>query len=375
MKFCLKLLSVFVIFVHLSCVSNPYPALVFADIPNEENKPKENNHFSIEGFSDGNIFNSLTAKAKAMNNADRKKAFYEFLNKNINLFDNVVIEKKSSPPPSVEGKEFTNKFEVEAYIQNGKTKTHISNTDFIAEYPVYEEGKPGKIFTIIKSDENGIVSFEPPAPKNSTDSVLKIYPAFLGSYSETAKTESEKENEDKIQVISGADKNLSEDIKKKIIAEFEYKVATAKKSITSTIAVLDFDQNDVPVYSENTTAVRLLRGLMQKRFLRVGLDEYRELAKSDDTITINAARKKFNGLVTRFIYGRTKIKKIEKNEKGKWVCEIEGSISVWDFKGNTKTADFTGIYSSEGNTKNAAIFNARAILGEKILADKLLYGL
>lgn len=365
MNFYFKLSTLLLFFTCFSCVSTTHSA---SEVSHSESTIKHN---ISSYFQNKDILSALSSASKDLKKTEDKKNFCAFLNGNAGLFNNLLIEKKKSPAPAAAGKPFSDKFEISvSYISIEKNgiKIPAANIPFIIEYPEHDENSTHNIFAKIKSDENGIISFEAPAPRNSADSVLKMYLNFF--YEDENETQNSlSENTELIN------KELNREIKEKIIAQFDYKVQTAKKNITTTIAVLDFDQNNIPVYSANTTAVSLLRGLMQRKFLRAGLDEYRELAKQDDAITVTAAREKFHGLVERFIYGRTRIKRIEQTENKKWVCEIEGTVSVWNFKTNKKDKEFTGFYSAESNTKNGAIFNARSILGEKILSDKLLYGL
>lgn len=358
----------FFIFTFVSCLSTPHSAA--DNSAGQENRLTEKyfyNELFIEELKNDNVIENL-ANTAAKLNIEEKKSFCSFLNEHPQLFENILIEKISVPAPAQAGKPFEKQFEIAVFLKSGETKEPLKNTGFLIEYPESSGNGNRRLFAKTKSGENGVVSFSAPVQNSAIDSVLIMYADFLGA--------ANSDFEGMVPETAGILKEtLNDGIKKNISAEFEYKVATSKKAVTTTIAVLDFDQNNIPLHSENTTAVYLLRGLMQRKFLRTGLDEYRELAKTDDNITVTAARKKFNGLVERFIYGRTKILKIEKEENGTWSCSIEGTVCVWDFKTDRKTNEFKASYFSTGKTKNEAFFNARAKLGETILADKILYGL
>ena len=113
---------------------------------------------------------------------------------------------------------------------------------------------------------------------------------------------------------------------------------------------------------------------MKRGFSRVGLDEYRELAETDEASVIRTAQSKIGTAVDRFIFGRTYIT-VEPAGDNTFVCTIRADISIWDFKQTRKINQFTFEHTAEARTEAQAILLARTDLGETVIAETFNYSL
>ena len=113
---------------------------------------------------------------------------------------------------------------------------------------------------------------------------------------------------------------------------------------------------------------------MKRRFSRIGLDEYRELANADDASVVHAAQAKIGTAVDRFIFGRTYIT-VETAEDNTFICTIRADISIWDFKQARKLHQFTFEHTANAKSKTQSILLARTDLGETVIAETLNYSL
>lgn len=115
-------------------------------------------------------------------------------------------------------------------------------------------------------------------------------------------------------------------------------------------------------------------GLMKRGFTRVGLDEYRELANTDEAVVIRAAQAKIGTAVDRFIFGKTYIT-VKTEDNITFTCTIRADISIWNFKQARKINQFTFTHTAEAKTKAQAILLARTNLGETVIAESFNYSL
>ena len=266
------------------------------------------------------------------------------------LLDAISIEAVSRPAPVNAGSPFTEPFAARVVVTAPEKQFPLDNYPITVLYPSSGTGSSLKT-ELIRTDAEGFLYFTPPTPERACDGTLFfcLYPARKNT-----------------ALTSDAADNLS--------VSFSYKVATTEKRIPTIIAILDYDENNQPVYSHNITATRLLAGLMKQGFGRIGLDEYRELAESDETAVIRAAQAKIGNSVDRFIFGKTFIT-LDTAKEDSVACTIRAEISVWDFKQALKTNRFTFEYTAEAKTKTQAITLARSRLGESVIVESFKYNL
>lgn len=260
----------------------------------------------------------------------------------------ISLERLSEPAPVTAGSAFDQPFTIRAVVTTPERQFPLDNYPLKVSYPSGKEGimKTETVYT----DSEGFLYFTPPVPERATDGVLRFYLSVTG------------------KDVAAAD------IPENLCAVFSFKAATIEKRVPTIIAILDYDENNQPIFSTNITATRLLSGLMKRGFTRIGLDEYEELAGSDETQVIRAAQIKIGSVVERFIFGKTAIE-LETTEDNTVSCRIQADISVWDFKKTQKTKHFTFGYTAEAKTKAQAISSARTALGESVIAEAFTYNL
>lgn len=261
----------------------------------------------------------------------------------------ISIEAISRPAPVNAGSPFTQPFTARVVVTSPGKQFPLDNYPIAVLYPSSGTGSSVKM-EFVRTDADGFLYFTPPTPEKACDGSLFFYLSPEGKGSS----------------LTNAAENL--------FVSFPYKVATTEKRISTIIAILDYDENNTPIFSSNITATRLLTGLMKRGFSRIGLDEYRELAGSDETSVIHAAQSKMGASVDRFIFGRTYIT-VDTANNNMFSCTICADISIWDFKQARKTNQFTFTYTAEAKTKAQAIFLAHTDLGEAVIAETFNYSL
>ena len=267
------------------------------------------------------------------------------------LLNAVSLEAVNQPAPVNAGSPFTRPFAARVMVTVPGKQFPLDNYPITVLYPSSGTGSSLKT-DIVRTDTEGFLYFTPPTPEKACDGTLFFYLSPTGAGDAAS--------------LAAAAKNLT--------ISFLYKVTTREKRIPTIIAILDYDENNNPVFSSNITATRLLTGLMKRGFSRVGLDEYRELAETDEASVIRTAQSKIGTAVDRFIFGRTYIT-VEPAGDNTFVCTIRADISIWDFKQTRKINQFTFEHTAEARTKAQAILLARTDLGETVIAETFNYSL
>lgn len=288
---------------------------------------------------------------EACNGQEENAILIEARNRIQPLLDTISLEAVNQPVPINAGSPFTQPFTARVVVTAPEKQFPLDNYPITVLYPSSGTGSSLKA-DIIRTDIDGFLYFTPPTPERACDGKLFFYlsPAGAGNAASLAATA----------------ENLS--------VSFPYKVATTEKRIPTIIAILDYDENNTPIFSSNITATRLLTGLMKRGFSRIGLDEYRELAQADEVSVIRAAQSKIGAAVDRFIFGNTRIT-VEASEDTTFICTIRANISIWDFKQARKINQFTFEHTVEARTKAQAISLARTDLGETVIAETFNYSL
>ena len=266
------------------------------------------------------------------------------------LLEAISIEAVNKPAPVNAGSPFTQPFTARVVITAPEKQFPLDNYPITVLYPSAGTGSSLKR-ELVRTDSDGFLYFTPPTPNRACDGTLFfcLYPVKK-------------------------DAALTDDATDNLSVSFPYKVATTEKRISSIIAILDYDENNTPIFSSNITSTRLLMGLMKRGFTRIGLDEYRELAHTDENSVIRAAQAKIGAAVDRFIFGKTYIT-VKAAEDNTFICTIRAEISIWDFKQARKINRFTFTHTAKAKTKAQAISLARTDLGETVIAETFNYSL
>ena len=302
---------------------------------------------------------SILEKTNDFSDKNAKLKYCSFINENANLFESLTLTPSLIPTPTNANKDFKSPFVAQINIEDFSL---LKDLEFIVAYPVHKDGKITLAYEKAITDEKGYVSFTSPKSAFAIDNVLTIAINFL-------KTDNLEED---FSIINA---NISEELKVRIIANFDYKVATANRRLSSAIAILDYEQNKRPILNENTTSKHLLMQMMKNGFSRTGLASFAELANSNESKIIENAKETFNGAVELYLYGKTYITNVEHLEDGSWEAKIQGTLNIWNLKKNKKITSFDLTYSSVGKTQRDAILKARRIFGEELLFQKILYNL
>ena len=265
------------------------------------------------------------------------------------LLEVISIDAINGPAPVNAGSPFTRPFTARVVVTTHEKQFPLDNYPITVLYPSSGTGSSLKE-AIVRTDSDGFLYFTPPIPEKACDGTLYFYLSPEGKSTPLT------------------------DTAEKLSVSFHYKVATAEKRIPTIIAILDYDENNTPIFSGNITATRLLTGLMKRGFRRIGLDEYRELAATDEVPVIRAAQSKIGTAVERFIFGRAYIT-VETTEDNAFICTIRADISIWDFKLARKINQFTFTHTAKAKTKAQAILLARTDLGETVIAETFNYSL
>ena len=272
--------------------------------------------------------------------------------------DAVQITKVSVPGDTVSGRPFPRAFSIKAVADRESGSLPLAGLPCTVTYPAYrEDGTRYTESVEIVTNESGLASFTAPVPGYTGRNTL-IVSINVALRDEILAAELRRETGGAFSV------------------SFVHGVETNRKNIPTTLSFLDYDKNGNPVLHNNQTATRLLRPLIQRGFSRIGMADFpRQLAAGDEEKLIAAARAQFGSGVQRFIYGTTRVTSLSRNDDGKWVCTIEGSISVWDFTTNSKTYSTNLTHSAEGASEAAALETARNELSGSIMVDDLRYNL
>ena len=290
----------------------------------------------------GTIYESCTGQEENAILIDARKRIQP-------LLDAVSLEAINRPDPVNAGSPFTQPFTARVVVTTPERQFPLDNYPITVLYPSAGTGSSLKKETV-RTDSDGFLYFMPPTPHQACDGTLFFYLSPEGSGTS----------------LATAAENL--------FVSFPYKVATMEKRIPTIIAILDYDENNTPVFSSNITATRLLTGLMQRGFSRIGLDEYRELANTDESSMLRTAQEKIGSSVVRFIFGKTYVT-LKTEDDSTFSCEIRADISIWDFKQARKINHITFTHTAKAKTKAQALLLARTELGETIIAETFNYSL
>lgn len=304
---------------------------------------------AVERYDTHKAFNVFGTIVKKHNEEKDSTILTDARNTLQPLLQAITFEAVSFPKPVKAGTPFTESFTAQVMVTTPEKQFPLADYPITVMYPSLGTGSTLKT-EFVHTDAEGLISFIPPVPKKACDGELSFY-------------------------LSLTEKDGAPlDTAKHLSISFPYKVASIDKQIPSIIAILDYDENTKPIFSSNLTATRLLMGLMKRKFNRIGLDEYRELAFADESAVIRAAQAKFGSAIDRFIFGKTYIT-IETKEDRTFACTIRARISVWDFKQNQKIHELKFTHTANAATKSQAITRARTEFGETIIAERLNYTL
>lgn len=274
------------------------------------------------------------------------------------LYDAITIEPLGGPAGVSVGSPFEEPFTARVIVTAPEKRFALAHFPVTAAYPSGEGYGAQMQFKTeaLTTDADGLLSFMPPVPVTAVQGELYFYIPYIGAARYGMRAH-------------GSPTEVPANLR----TSFPYKAATTEKKIPTIIAILDYDEHNQPVFSNNITATRTLAGLMKRGFSRIGLDEYRELAEAEEVQVIQAAEDKIGSGIERLVFGKTYIT-VQPSVQGGFTCRIRADISVWNFKQAQKTHQAVFEYSAEAKTEKQAVYRARTELGEHVIAEAFQYG-
>lgn len=271
----------------------------------------------------------------------------------------IKVEKLSDFEKVKAGRAFKNKASAKFSILENNNYSALSNIDILVSYPI-QDGTSSKIeYTMVKTDEDGVASFSLEAFHYPLLSEVKFIPKLLN-------------NTDSVPLEFEA---FDREEYPNLLVSFPCKVAANKKrGLRASIDIADFDENG-RAYGRNRVATSFLGELMKRGYFGHGnysSSVMRNPNRNSEDV-LPQAKKDFAGNVKDFIFGRTKISKLEKKED-KWEATCEGKIKIWNMKTDTLAKEIFCSSIASGNSKNEAELKARQNLGSKVLGDIIEYG-
>jgi len=326
---------------------------------NEQNEDRKETQTDRKEKKQIITLESILAEKKNFTSQATKVQFCKTLNENSNLFSVLTLSSFNVQATTTVKKEIEEPFKAKLNIDNPDL---IKNIKFIVEYPVKTATTSSFSYTSIKAGEDGVLAFTPPKSDFSIDGEVRVYLDILNG----------DEMQENVQIMN---ENIAESLKSKLITSFSYKVATDNRRISAAIAILDHDKDGKAILSENIIANKLFVKMMRSGFSRAGLAPFESLDKLQGDAIIAQAKEFFKNAVEYYIFGKSYITKLEKNEDNTWECKVECILYVWNLKQNKKVLEFNLSRTEKGKSQGDAVRKTRINMGEQEMYNKLLYNL
>ncbi|MGP1438678.1 MAG: hypothetical protein ACTTKH_06360 [Treponema sp.] len=353
-----KIILAIFLFLCFSCASLKPSVNSNESVVEENKKTKKQSLEKVKEVTPLTL-KTILEKKNDFSFTNAKIQFCHFINENASLFESLTLIPSSIPAPTNANKDFKSSFVAQINMEDLSV---LKDLEFIVAYPINKNGEVVLAYEKLVADEAGYVSFVAPKSAFAIDGSLNI---VLNLF----KTDTLEEDFNLIN------KSINEEVRNRITASFDYKIATGNRRFSSAIAILDYEQDKKPIVNENTSSKHLLMQLMKNGFSRTGLASFAELANVNEMEIVENAKKTFNGAVELYLYGKTYITKVARLADGSWEAEIQGFLNIWNLRQNKKVTAFDLTYSSIGKTQRDAILKARRAFGEELLFQKILYNL
>lgn len=264
--------------------------------------------------------------------------------------DGIKISSVSSPKETSKHKAFAEPFVFSVVNGDG---TPAVNFEITVNYPETKtQGTVGFQSENLMTDENGTVSFLPPAPEYAFDSSVKAYPSGDVSNPEIA--------------------SLAE----KVSVSAPFKVRTDFQYAGGNIAIVDFSSSGKPLTNNSISSSNLLMALMKKGFGRIGnLDLTNEILRDDVDVIYKAAKKQVGNSSRFLIYGTVKYDSpMSKNADGIYSVTLNGKVTCVDLKSGEILSSFEHSETAVDEKDWNCLSSARSLLAE-YFAQNIIYGL
>lgn len=298
------------------------------------------------------------------------------------LFDNLNLDIVSAYGSTIQDRPFTKPAAVRFTANVNGQSVPVANQPVIITYPVQTETHQ----TIMQkktvyTDEDGAVSFSL-EPFNYP--ILSAVTFTLQLFNQTGfETDGAAMQLASDTVITAGKKDtgytaesqlLQPNEAEKIIAVFDVKVAGKKTSgLKFSIDITDFSIDGVR-YGKRRVGTSLLGECMKRRMLWPGNFESAALFKANANIddALPEARAAFAGNVADYIYGQSKIIKLD-HEDNNWTATCRATIKVWNMRDDRLSKEFTCEASAVAQDSGSACYEARTALGI-LITDIVQYG-
>ena len=252
--------------------------------------------------------------------------------------EGITLSVVSKPSYATSGNSFKVPFTVKVSGSDGQG---IKDFSVIVRYPVAKENNSIQFSeTVLTTDENGIVNFNPEKTSFSCDSHIDFLP--------DAKSESK-------EVIK---------IAESMTVKAEYKVRTNLRS-NGIIGLVDYNPKGTPL-TDTLSSSLLLKNLMNKGFTGIGnFDIPRNIIDNKDSV-YKHVRGMVGNSVSFLIYGTIKHVKPVYQEDGNYICELEGNIFCMDIKTGNILYSTVKQVSAKDASDWKAINSARVKMAEEL---------
>ena len=180
---------------------------------------------AVENYDIHKMLALFNAIYESCNGQEDNAILIEARNRIEPLLETISIEAVSSPAPVNAGSPFTQPFTARVVITAPEKQFPLDNYPITVLYPSAGTGSALKK-ELVRTDSDGFLYFTPPTSNRACDG--KLFFCLCPVKKSTA-------------LADEATDNLS--------VSFPYKVATTEKRIPSIIAILDYDENNTPIFS------------------------------------------------------------------------------------------------------------------------------
>ena len=261
----------------------------------------------------------------------------------------VKISIVSAPKSTVKGRPFAVPFKIKAVHADG---TPASGFEITVSYPdQVSNDEVTFAASLLKTTEDGTVSFDPAAPSKSVRSIVRFYPAF----------------DDGDEDVSSAQ------LKAAVTAPWLVKTDLMKSG--GSTALVDFAENGKPITNNSVSSSKLLTSLMRDGFTRIGNADFtKQIVSGDKAAVYKSACSLFGTALSYLIYGTVKfVTPATKTETG-WTCTLTADITCLNMKDGSILYQTTRTVTAEDSKQWNVLTKTREALGEE-LADAVVYGM
>ncbi len=280
------------------------------------------------------------------------------------ILEHLQVEVVSAPGIAQLGKTIDSPCSIKITFDTGEEKIPLVGLPcVVAQMPSYalKDERTFSITQTLTSDKNGIVQFYPDRTYKAINSTIVMGPEFFAYSLSRNNSHLREYDADFIDVFTP------------FMKQFLYRAETNEKTISTEIVLLDFDEDNMPLFKSKLTSARLHAGLIRKGFRNIHIASNTQILNhSDETLVKSYANT--NIQAERILFIRVYVEKLSLNEKY-WECDVSADLAVFNNKQKRIVARLYVPFHSKGKTKAQALAAARAGMGGVALVDALRFGI